>query len=390
MADVATEMARRGWRVIVLTANRGYDDPTVRYPARETLDGVEVIRLPFSSYGKGSILMRLVGGVLFLVQAIVRGLFLRQPTHLLISTTPPLCPIAALVIHWFRRIPITYWVMDLNPDQAVSLGKVREGSLPVVLFEWLNRAILSKAKHVVALDRYMAQRLMKKRDISDKLVVMPPWPHDDHLEPIGHADNEFRREQGWADKFVVMFSGNLSVASPVDTVLEAALRLQDEEDLLFAFIGGGLGKKRVEEVIHEHQPRNIVSLPYQPLSRIKYSLSAADVHLVSMGESIVGICHPCKVYGAMSVGRPVLLLGPDPCHVTDLLDHHQIGWHISHGDVDAAIQTLRQIRRTSAPQRDEMGQRARDTIHHQLSKRLLCRRFCDMIETGQRPDQGQG
>ncbi|HEV8411607.1 MAG TPA: hypothetical protein VGQ30_13940, partial [Gemmatimonadaceae bacterium] len=48
-ADVAEELARRGYRVVVLTADRGYDDPSVRYPRREILGGVEVVRLPFSS-----------------------------------------------------------------------------------------------------------------------------------------------------------------------------------------------------------------------------------------------------------------------------------------------------------------------------------------------------
>ena len=34
LADVAEEMARRGWRVLVVTAANGYEDPTVRYPSR--------------------------------------------------------------------------------------------------------------------------------------------------------------------------------------------------------------------------------------------------------------------------------------------------------------------------------------------------------------------
>ena len=46
IADVAKEMVRRGWRVVVYTSARGYDDPSQRYPSRESLDGVDVRRLP--------------------------------------------------------------------------------------------------------------------------------------------------------------------------------------------------------------------------------------------------------------------------------------------------------------------------------------------------------
>ena len=381
MADAAAEMARRGYRVVVLTANRGYEDPSVKYPSREVLDGVEVRRLPWSSFGKQSIAMRLLGGVLFMLQAIVRGVFTKGLAGMLISTSPPLCPVAAIVIRAVRRVPIAYWVMDLNPDQMIALGKISEKAMSARLFNLLNRMILKRSARVIALDRFMADRLIQKHpQVRNKLTVLPPWPHEDHLETLNHEDNPFRGEHGWTDKFVIMFSGNLSIASPVDTVLEAALKLQDLPNVVFAFIGGGLGKKKVDQVIQEHAPPNIVSLPYQPLSRLRYSLSAADVHLVSMGDAIVGICHPCKVYGAMAVARPILLLGPDPCHVSDILSDHEIGWHIRHGDVEGAIQTIRQMVTTPRASLQSMGEQAKETVADQLSKEKLCGAFCDAVE----------
>src|SRR4051812_49721019 len=69
MADAAAEMARRGYRTVAIVSGRGYDDPTVRYTPRETLEGVEVFRLPLSSFGKKSIPVRLLGQSLFLAQA---------------------------------------------------------------------------------------------------------------------------------------------------------------------------------------------------------------------------------------------------------------------------------------------------------------------------------
>ncbi len=42
LADAAEEMARRGWRVIVYTSNRVYDDPDIRFPSRERRGGVEL------------------------------------------------------------------------------------------------------------------------------------------------------------------------------------------------------------------------------------------------------------------------------------------------------------------------------------------------------------
>ena len=69
LSDLCEEMVRRGWRVVVYAAARGYDDPSVRYPRRETLHGVEIRRLPCSSFGKRSLAVRLAAQLLFLAQA---------------------------------------------------------------------------------------------------------------------------------------------------------------------------------------------------------------------------------------------------------------------------------------------------------------------------------
>ena len=75
LAGCAAEMARRGWRVHVLTAGRGYYDPGVRYPSSERIDGVAVHRLPLSSFGTRSFVLRLLAAVLFCAQIVVRGIF---------------------------------------------------------------------------------------------------------------------------------------------------------------------------------------------------------------------------------------------------------------------------------------------------------------------------
>jgi hypothetical protein len=378
MADAAAELVRRGNRVIVLTSDRGYDDPSVKYPRHEVLDGVEVRRVPLTSFGKSSIAMRLLGGFSFTLQAIVRSLPVRPLDAILVSTAPPMASVAAVAIAALRRAPIKYWVMDLNPDQLVALGVVGARSLVARVFDRLNRMVLRRAADVVVLDRFMAERVKAKLDVSAKLSIIPPWPHEDHLDPVAHGENPFRRQHGLDGKLVVMYSGNHGPSNPITTVLRAAQRLGDLPDLTFLFIGGGIGKREVDEAVGP----TIRSLPYQPLDQLRYSLSAADVHLVTVGDAIVGIVHPSKVYGALAVARPVLLLGPEESHVGELIREQGIGWRVSHGDVDGAERTLRLIARTPAAELAAMGARARALVAGRLSKAELCGRFCDVVERG--------
>jgi glycosyltransferase involved in cell wall biosynthesis len=401
MADAAAEMARRGWRVRVLTSASGYNDPSIKYPTRETIDGVEVRRLPLSSFGKRSLPVRALAAFLFMAQTIVHGVFTRgisgppgRSGAILVSTSPPMCIIAALVIRLVRlgRVPIKFWVMDINPDQLISLGKIGADSIPAKLMNFFNRWILGAASDVIVLDKFMARTMNDKRDVSDKMAVLPPWPHEDSVEPVRHDENPFRGQYSLGGKRVLMYSGNHGIALPLETFLKAAVRFKDDPRVAFLFIGDGVRKKEVEATIREHAMTNMLSLPYQPLSNLRFSLSAADAHLVSVGNESVGTIHPCKIYGAMAVARPIVLLGPDPCHVSDLVAGERgqedqarkepIGWHIPHGDVDHAERVIREIIEAPAARLEAMGNRARHVIETQLSKPVLCGAFCDVLERG--------
>jgi len=233
---------------------------------------------------------------------------------------------------------------------------------------------------LVVLDRFMADRLHKKIDVTDRLTIMPPWPHEDTLDVVKHEDNWFREQNGLDGKFVMMYSGNHGYSTPVTTAVDAAIGMQDAEDVHFMFIGGGVGKKDVDGAIAKHSPKNLVSLPYQPFKDLRYSLSAADIHIVTVGPDVVGVVHPCKIYGAMAVSRPILLIAPDPCHASDIIREQRIGWHIPHGDVELAIKTLREIAETSKEELAAMGERARAFIDQEMKMDVLCGKFCDILE----------
>ena len=334
--------------------------------------------VPFSSFGKSSIAIRLLGGILFVAQVVGRTMVVRGIDAIVVSTSPPVASFGAIVIGFIHRAPVKYWIMDVNPDQMVALGLAREHDLPVRVFEWLNRRILKRANDVIVLDRFMAARINRKLDVSDKLTVLPPWPSEDPESVVDHRDNPFRRVHGLNGKVVVMYSGNHGPSNPLTTVLEAATRLSDEPRLVLMFVGGGVGKGEV----HNTRSANIRSLPYQPLSDLQYSLAAADVHLVSVGDAIPGIVHPSKVYGAMAVARPVLLIGPEENHVADMMNDHDMGWHVRHGDVEGTERVLREIADADPAMLAEKGRHAREAMVAMGGKAAACGRLCDVLERG--------
>jgi len=281
-----------------------------------------------------------------------------------------------LVVGALRRVRVVYWPMDLNPDQAIALGVAREGSLTVRVLEWMNRAILRRADVVIALDQAMARRLEGKQSVRDKKVIVPPWPEEDDVRDVHPLENPFRAAHGLDGKRVILYSGTLGLANPVTTLLQAAEQFEDRAELVFLFIGGGAG---MAEIRARGRP-NVRWLPYQPFDQLRFSLAAGDVHVVSLGDAMAGIVHPCKVYGAMARGRPILYLGPPASHVTEMMTEADFGWQVRHGDVEGAAAVIRTILEADSSSLDKLGSSGRALIEGGRTRRISCGRVCDAIE----------
>ena len=381
MAEAAEEMVKQGWQVQVLTSNRGYDNPNNCFPHKETVKGVHITRLPFSSMGKKTIWHRLVGQLSFCLQSVIRGVLGPRPSLLLITTSPPMGSLVGVLLGWLRRVPVAWWVMDINPDQALATGNAKPRSVTVRILDFFNRQVLRQAQSIVALDRFMAATIAKKEPAAARRIhILPPWPHESHLQRVEHATNPFRAENGLDGKFVVMYSGNHSPVHPLTTLLDAAIELANDPRLVFLFIGGGAGKQQIDELIRRHSPPNIRSIPYQPLDRIRYSLSAADLHIVSMGPAMVGIVHPCKFYGAMALAKPILYIGPQQSHVGEIIQSVGCGWRVDHGDVAGMVAQLRALVAMPSAELDAIGAKGKAVIESSLGEQILRRQFAHLIQ----------
>ena len=63
-----------------------------------------------------------------------------------------------------------------------------------------------------------------------------------------------------------------------------------------------------------------------------------------MGNEFVGIVHPCKVYNIMSVGAPILYIGPEVSHITDLANANYPLFFTRHGDTTRVVAQILEAR----------------------------------------------
>lgn len=379
MADIAQAAAKKGHCVRVLTSNKNYDDPRIRYAHYEILRGVEVIRLKWSSFGKKTVLRRLLGQVSFTIQCITKSILGYRPNVILISTAPPLGIFAGLVLSRLKKSSLIYWIMDINPDEAIALGLLPPNSIYVHFFEKINKIALKYADYVIVLDSVMARRIRAKARLKRDPIIIPPWPHEDVIKRSETRGMKFRKKYGLEDKFIFMYSGNHSWVHPLDTILEASKIVESRSDIVFLFVGGGVEKEKIEEAIRRGA-QNIISLPYQSLDNLGETLAAADVHFVVMGNDMVGIVHPCKIYGAMAAGRPILAITPDESHIAEIIDKYKVGMRFRHGDASGVADCILKLAEMNREEIIKMGENSLNTIKKEFSQEILVKKFLSIIE----------
>jgi glycosyltransferase involved in cell wall biosynthesis len=347
-SDLAKGLTKAGHEVTVLCSSRGYDDPRIRYAKREIWGAVKIIRLSSTGFGKASKWRRAADFGTFVGNCALRLWLLPRFDVVVAMTSPPLISfLSSLAVPRIAR-NLVFWSMDINPDEAIAAGWLRENSMAARLLSRMLLVSLHRARVVVALDRFMKDRIHSKGVESKKILVVPPWAHDDQVRFDPEGREEFRRLHGLSSKFVVMYSGNHSPCHPLDTLLEAAERLKNEEQIAFCFVGGGSEFRKVQQRARDRGLRNVLCLPYQPLAKLSASLSAADLHAVVMGDRYVGIVHPCKVYNVLAVGMPLLYIGPGESHIEDIIRGVNGGAYAARqGDVDTVIANI--LRATQNP-----------------------------------------
>ncbi len=373
LTDLATELTSRGHSVTVIASDRGYDDPTVRFAPREHWQGIDIVRIRSLAFGKNSRWRRALNFASFLIACSLRLLLLRRFDVVVALTSPPLISFLAALFVKLKGGSLCFWVMDLNPDEAIAAGWLNKNSLAARLLQRMLNYSFRHAATTVVLDRFMKERVVAKGIDPARIAIVPPWSHDDAVTYSEAGREAFRQQHGLSEKFVVMYSGNHSPCHPLDTLLDAALAVKERDEIVFCFVGGGSEQAKVRQFASQHGLANVKCFPYQPLGDLSSSLSAADLHVVVMGQEFVGIVHPCKIYNIMSIGAPVLYIGPEPSHVSDIAAQHASRFLLTrHGDVGGVSAGILEA--------VKLKRRANDQPEAAFSKRALLPKLIHLIE----------
>jgi len=381
LTDLAEHLAREGYAVEVLTGRGRYIAGRMDVPEREVRNGVSIRRLRTTSFGRGSNLGRIVDYLSFYLRVLATLLFERRRDGVLFLTTPPLLSFLGAIARVVRRQRYGIWSMDLHPDAEIASGMIRGDSVVARLLEWANATGYRKADFVIDLGRYMKARIVAKGVAPERTHTVHVWSAKEEISPVPREENPLIDELGLRDKFVVMYSGNAGVVHDFRDICGAMRQLKDDPRIYFLFVGDGPRRAEIEEFARAHAIRNFQYRGYFGREQLRYSLSLADVHLISLREPFVGISVPGKLYGIMASGRPALFVGPKACESAETIIESACG---AVADPEAGDAVGKMIETLRVWQRDPvlvqaLGRNAREAFERTFERDFGCRAIEDVV-----------
>jgi glycosyltransferase involved in cell wall biosynthesis len=378
LTELAEDLDAQRAHVTVVTGWIAYLGGAASLPEKDTYKGVEILRVRSTKFGRQSFLGRLLDYASFYVSATVVSLRARREDCLVVLTDPPLLSVLAAVVGMVKRCMTVCWMQDVFPDIAVQAGVFREGIIAMVL-QRLGRWSLRRMDRVVVLGRCMQRHVLKLGVPPERLVRIPNWADGALIRPLDRADNPFLDEVKLRDRFVVMYSGNLGMVHESDTIIGMIRGTRSLERLRFCLVGDGYLKQRLAELARHEQWKHVILLPYQAKERLRYSLAAGDVHLVTLKANMAGLSVPSKIYGIMAAGRPVIFIGPPDSEVAHLVREAACGFVIRPGDVQGAVQALLSYYRDPT-QVEEHGYAARAYFERHCDRPIATQRFWQVLQ----------
>ena len=306
--EMASWLAAEGHDIRVVTAPPYYPEWRISEGyknaySRSYEGDVEVIRCPLFVPSKPSALTRLLHLFSFSVSSAfpLLGSFSWKP-DIIIQVVPTLfCSLQTLLLSWLTGAKSIIHIQDYEVDAMFDLS-MASGGVAKRLAYWIERKILGGFNIVSTISEGMMKRAAEKGMKASKVVFFPNWSELGRFHDVQPSLALLKELGVDSHKKIVLYSGNMGEKQGLDTVLQAAKRLESTTDIHFLMVGEGSARAMLEELACTLALTNITFRPLQPYAKLPELLASASCHLVIQKSGAADAVLPSKLTNILAVG----------------------------------------------------------------------------------------
>ena len=290
---------------------------SIKYSERSLADKVTVDKI--IAYDRNSAIRRVFTWLYGTMQILFKLLFKYRRYEVVYVTNPPMSYLLAYFIHR----PYSIIVYDIYPEALKNIGITEHHPIYRLWAKW-NKRLFAKAQKVITLSEGMGKVLELYVNRS-QIKVIYNWSASEKLHPIGKETNPFVKQHGLENKFIVLYSGNIGYTHNVECLVDIAKCLKDDPSILFLIIGEGKKKEMIQDMVSKAQLTSFRFLTWQNKDVLPYSLSAADVAVITLNDDTDQVSVPSKTYNLLAVGAPLMCISPQNSELARLVSKFQNG-----------------------------------------------------------------
>lgn len=383
---VLSDLARRlqdehNIQVSAIASARAYRNNDDKLSEADDWNGIQIRRIP-ASKSRVSDLGKRLKSDLELTRSTAKVLAGMPCDGVLVTTSPPLLPLAAWWIKKTKGIPYWYIIYDLEPDRAVVVGVASEKGWKTKLLGWWQKKWMHSAEKVIVIGRCMKDHVQQAYSVPDDRIVVIATGEDDAVVKPLPKQSSFRAGLP-EDAFVVLYSGNFGRYHDFTPVLDAAEELQGDPRYRFMMVGGGHKKEWVEEEAKRRGLKNFDVRAFVPPEDFPCLLASADVCLVTLEDQMEGLCVPSKFYSFLASGRPVLALMRAHGEVARVVSEEGVGRVVDPAVKGSMAKAVRELA-SNPDELEKMSEKARKVLEGKYSSRKIAEQYAEMFTMGRR------
>lgn len=304
--DICFSLAKRGHEVTMLTGLPNYPEGKI-YPGYqhgenrdEWINGVHVIRCSLVGRGK-NILQFGINYAWFAISGKLKAKELEGPYDIVFSyETSPVSMVApAIVAKKKFHIPLIIDCLDQWPI-SVTAGPINEKSLFYKILYKYSVNIYKQADLITITSKSFESYFNNVLHLSTEKYGLKYWPQyaENIYAEAGRENNEV---------YDVLYAGNIGPAADVETIVKAAVKLKDKQNIFFHIVGDGMNREACEKIAKENQLDNIRFYGSYPVEKMKEFYTKADALLITMKDNqVVNYTLPAKMQSYMLSGKPII------------------------------------------------------------------------------------
>lgn len=242
-------------------------------------------------------------------------------------TNPPMGYLFSVIL----KNKFSLVIYDTYPDALKTIG-IKENNIIFKIWVKLNKRVFKNATKLITLSDGMAALLSKYTE-KEKIKAIPNWAGSDNFAPLLKENNPFVKEHGLENRFIVLYSGNMGYTHNVETIIEVAKLLRENNGVHFLMIGDGQKKEKLIQLTKEYQVKNITFLTWQPATVLPYSLASSDLSVITLNDETSNLSVPSKTYNLLATGSPILCIAPKTSELAKLIDTYSNGMCFENKDI---------------------------------------------------------